>query len=67
MKILCFSVELSEEEFDDLIVNAAPSCDDISHMICLCPDYSLLGDNLLDTANSLASERVTSATPSEGN
>ena len=50
--------DISGREYSDLTVNAAPSCEDISHMIRLCPDYSLLGGRLLDTATSLANERA---------
>ena len=55
-------VDISGREYSDLTVNAAPSCEDISHMIRLCPDYSLLGGRLLDTATSLANERATGTT-----
>ena len=50
-----------------MTVNAAPSCEDISHMIRLCPDYSLLGGRLLDTATSLANERAEGTTLRGGN
>ncbi|XP_020621148.1 spatacsin-like isoform X1 [Orbicella faveolata] len=54
--------DISGREYSDLTVNAAPSCEDISHMIRLCPDYSLLGGRLLDTATSLANERAEGTT-----
>ncbi|XP_078373747.1 spatacsin-like isoform X3 [Oculina patagonica] len=54
--------DISGREYSDLTVNAAPSCEDISQMIRLCPDYSLLGGRLLDTATSLANERATGTT-----
>ncbi|PFX34693.1 Spatacsin [Stylophora pistillata] len=52
----CTGEEISEKEYSDLTVNAAPSCEDISHMIRLCPDYSLLGSRLLDEVSSLVNE-----------
>ena len=55
-------VDISGREYSDLTVNAAPSCEDISQMIRLCPDYSLLGGRLLDTATSLANERAAGTT-----
>lgn len=61
-----FLADISGREYSDLTVNAAPSCEDISHMIRLCPDYSLLGNRLLDTATSLVSDRSAGTAPPGG-
>ena len=61
-----FHADISGREYSDLTVNAAPSCEDISHMIRLCPDYSLLGNRLLDTAASLVSDRSAGTAPPGG-
>ncbi|XP_048583501.1 spatacsin [Nematostella vectensis] len=42
---------------DDLIFNAAPSCDDVTQVIRLCSDQALLGNRLLDTAVDHANDR----------
>lgn len=58
--------DISGREYSDLTVNAAPSCEDISHMIRLCPDYSLLGSRLLDEFTLFANERAAETTLTEG-
>lgn len=58
--------DISGREYSDLTVNAAPSCEDISNIIRLCPDYSLLGNLLLDTATSLVNDRTAGTAPSGG-
>lgn len=50
--------DISGKEYSDLTVNAAPSCEDISHMIRLCPDYSVLGTRLLDEVTTLINEHA---------
>lgn len=58
--------DISGREYSDLTVNAAPSCEDISHMIRLCPDYSLLGSRLLNAATALVSDRMAGTAPRGG-
>lgn len=50
--------DISGKEYSDLTVNAAPSCEDISYMIRLCPDYSVLGTRLLDEVTTLINEHA---------
>lgn len=54
----CTGEDISGKEYSDLTVNAAPSCEDISHMIRLCPDYSVLGTRLLDEVTTLINEHA---------
>ena len=61
-----FLVDISGREYSDLTVNASPSCEDITNMIRLCPDYSQLGNRLLDTATSLVNDRAAGTAPSGG-
>ena len=61
-----FFADISGREYSDLTVNAAPSCEDVSHMIRLCPDYSLLGSRLLNAATALVSDRVAGTAPRGG-
>ncbi|XP_068741533.1 spatacsin-like isoform X2 [Montipora capricornis] len=56
--------DISGREYSDLTVNASPSCEDITNMIRLCPDYSQLGNRLLDTATSLVNDRAAGTAPS---
>jgi len=63
LRVHCTGEDISGREYSDLTVNAAPSCEDITHMIRLCPDYSLLGNRLLDTASVLVSDRVSGTAP----
>ena len=57
--------ELSNGE-NDLIFNAAPSCDDVIQVIRLCSDQALLGNRLLETAASVAHDRVSGTGSNKG-
>ena len=61
-----FLVDISGREYSELTVNAAPSCEDITNMIRLCPDYSQLGNRLLETVKSLVNDRATGSALSGG-
>lgn len=59
-------VDISRREYSELTVNAAPSCEDITNMIRVCPDYSQLGNCLLETVKSLVNDRATETALSGG-
>jgi len=59
LRIHCTGEDISGREYSELTVNAAPSCEDITNMIRLCPDYSQLGNRLLETVTSLINDRAT--------
>ncbi|XP_015777511.1 PREDICTED: spatacsin-like [Acropora digitifera] len=59
LRIHCTGEDISRREYSELTVNAAPSCEDITNMIRVCPDYSQLGNCLLETVKSLVNDRAT--------
>lgn len=65
--IIVLLVLVSAGENFELIFNAAPSCDDISYVIRLCSDHSLLGTRLLENATTLLNVRASSVPPQAGN